>query len=115
MICFNSDKIINQPVILSEVELLRVERSEQAKARGFLAEVGSRNNSWWLVDGMLHLLQKATQTRLEIPAALWRLGFSSLLAQKNFDYAQDDIRGCLKILGKRLQQEGKLYELHQTD
>jgi hypothetical protein len=87
----NNGKIINQPVILSEVELLRVERSEQAKARGFLAEAGSRNNSWWLIDGMLHLPWQATQIRSEIPAALWRLGFSSLLAQKNFDYAQDDI------------------------
>jgi hypothetical protein len=46
---------------------------------------------------MLHLLQKATKTRLEIPAALWRLGFSSLLAQKNFDFAQDDMLGeCLR-------------------
>ena len=39
---------------------------------------------------MLHSLQKATKTRYEIPAALWRLAFSSLFAQKKFDFAQDD-------------------------
>ena len=38
-------------VILSEVELLRVERSEQAEARA-LGEAGSRLKSRWLAKGM---------------------------------------------------------------
>ena len=35
-------------------------------------------------------MQKATQTCSEIPSSLSLLDFSSLLARKNFDFAQDD-------------------------
>ena len=86
-------------VILSEVELLRVERSEQAEAQG-VAAAGSRNESRWLFKGMLHLLWQATKIRSEIPSSLSLLGFSSLFARKNFDSAQDDsLTVCLVIIG----------------
>ena len=78
-------KIINQPVILSEVELSPSEkRGESAR---LLAEAGSRNNSWWLADGMLHRY-KSHPNSFGDPIVALLLGFVSLFAQQNFDYAK---------------------------
>ena len=70
----------------TEVELPRVEPRRTSGSARLLADAGSRLKSRWLAIGMLHSLQKATKTRYEIPAALWRLAFSSLFAQKKFDW-----------------------------
>ena len=53
--------------------------------------MGSPNEFGWLFTANVTSHWQATESRCEIPAALWRLGFSSLPAQKNFDYAQDDM------------------------
>ena len=58
---------------------------DPSKNRGANATKGYGLESRWLaiVDVTFH--QKATKVLNHIPAALWRLGFSSLLARKNFD------------------------------
>ena len=51
------------------------------KNREALAEAGSRFKFRWLFDVDVTSIQKATQTRSEIPAALGRLGFTSPLVR----------------------------------
>ena len=51
------------------------------KNREALAEAGSRFKFRWLFDVDVTSIQKATQIRSEIPAALERLGFTSLLVR----------------------------------
>ena len=58
---------------------------ERAEARDLLVEAGSRNEFWWLSAVDVTFLWQATEILNEIPAALWRLAFSSLFAQKKFD------------------------------
>ena len=83
-------EITKQPVILSAVELLRVERSEQAKAR-CIAPQGSPNKFEWLLNRG-NIPSKSDRESLRDPACLTARGFSSLFARKNFDSAQDDIQ-----------------------
>ena len=74
-----------------EVELLRVERSEQAKAQG-VAAAGSRNEFRWLAIGMLHRYKKppklvAISHRRYRSSVLYRIvAARGSLPQQNFDY-----------------------------
>ena len=60
--------------------------------------MGSLNEFGWLSTENVTFLQQAIETRYEIPLRLMARGFSSLIARKNFDSAQDDIQWfCLQI------------------
>ena len=60
--------------------------------------MGSLNEFGWLSTENVTFLQQAIETRYEIPLRLMARGFSSLIARKNFDFAQDDIQWfCLQI------------------
>ena len=54
--------------------------------------MGSLNEFGWLSTENVTFLQQAIETRYEIPLRLMARGFSSLIARKNFDSAQDDIQ-----------------------
>ena len=81
----NHHKAKFQPVILSKVELLRVERKRTSRSAKREAVCGISYRVLVACQRDVTSIQKATQILNEIPAALWRLGFSSLLARKNFD------------------------------
>ena len=78
------NEIKNQLVILSEEKRLRFAESnfcglsvsERAEAR-CVAPQGYGSNFRWLVKGMLHLPQKATETPNHIPSSHSLLGFAS--------------------------------------
>ena len=53
--------------------------------------MGSLNEFGWLSTENVTFLRQATKIRYEIPLRLMARGFSSLIARKNFDSAQDDI------------------------
>ena len=55
------------------------------------APQGSPNKFGWLAKANVTFRQKATESRYEIPLRLVARAFSSLLAQKKFDFAQDDM------------------------
>ena len=76
-------------VILSGVELSPSE--ERGESASLWAKRDLVTNLGVLSRGC-YIDTKVTQTRLEIPSSHSLLGFSSLLAQKNFDSAQDDIQ-----------------------
>ena len=60
--------------------------------------MGSLNEFGWLSTENVTFLRQAIETRYEIPLRLMARGFSSLIARKNFDSAQDDIQWfCLQI------------------
>ena len=54
--------------------------------------MGSLNEFGWLSTVNVTSYQQVTKTRYEIPLRLMARGFSSLIARKNFDFAQDDIQ-----------------------
>ena len=54
--------------------------------------MGSLNKFGWLSTENVTFLRQAIETRYEIPLRLMARGFSSLIARKNFDSAQDDIQ-----------------------
>ena len=54
--------------------------------------MGSLNEFGWLSTEKVTFLRQAIETRYEIPLRLMARGFSSLIARKNFDFAQDDIQ-----------------------
>ena len=56
------------------------------KTARLLADAGSLNEFWWLSTANVTSNRQATEILNEIPAALWRLAFSSLFAQKKFDW-----------------------------
>ncbi len=53
---------------------------------------GSPNEFGWLTTVSVTSHQKAIEILNEIPLRTRARGFSSLLARKNFDFAQDDIQ-----------------------
>ena len=103
------NQVSSQPVILSLSNFHRVKN--EVKAQNAKAVCGISFKSWVACLPDVTFVAESHQNSLRDPFVARLLGFSSLLAQKNFDYAQDDIQNfCWDITFDFLNSKSGFYK-----